>query len=206
MTNECKKCDYKSKWCSSLRDHVKAVHEGIVYECEKCDYSAKSKPSIREHKKAVHEGVLHNTFHHPTASPTNQSGAAVLIVGIWPLMNTWHEDSNTFQHASKLSLPPPNDKEFKLGGGNDLLSGKIRNLIFFLLITSFLMMPSVTGAINNNQRERPQLHNQEQLLIIVGIWPLRNTWHFSFGTAATIGQNYHPRIYGEYLIWYIKMG
>ena len=89
----------------------------------------------------------------PTASPTNQSGAAVLIVGIWPLMNTWHEDSNTFQHASKLSLPPPNDKEFKLGGGNDLLSGKIRNLIFFLLITSFLMMPSVTGAINNNERE-----------------------------------------------------
>ena len=124
MINECKKCDYKSKYCSSLRDHVKAVHEGIVYECEKCDYSAKSKPSIREHKKAVHEGVLHNTLHHPTGSPTNQSGAAVLIVGIWPLMNTWHEDSNTFQHASKLSLPPPNDKEFKLGGGNDLLSGK----------------------------------------------------------------------------------
>ena len=62
MTNECKKCDYKVKYCCSLLDHMKADYEDIVYGCVKCGYAVKSKLFHLKTQEDCTRRVLPNTL------------------------------------------------------------------------------------------------------------------------------------------------
>ena len=54
---QCTYCDYKVSKNSSLREHIKSVHEGIKYPCDQCEYVAKIKRSLKKHVKNKHSKV-----------------------------------------------------------------------------------------------------------------------------------------------------
>ncbi|VDP62120.1 unnamed protein product [Schistosoma curassoni] len=56
MRYTCNHCDRKFKTNSDLNEHVKVIHEGIVYRCDQCDRRFSSKSNLREHLKRVHPG------------------------------------------------------------------------------------------------------------------------------------------------------
>ena len=47
-------CDKKYKSHAGLRNHVEAVHEGIIYKCNICQYIAKHKSHLTIHIRNVH--------------------------------------------------------------------------------------------------------------------------------------------------------
>jgi hypothetical protein len=42
---------------SSLKRHIKSLHDGVRYNCDKCSFSAKFSGELRDHKKVKHEGL-----------------------------------------------------------------------------------------------------------------------------------------------------
>ena len=48
---------YKAIEKSSLKTHVKSIHDGVKYSCEYCDYKATRKDNLQEHVKSIHDGV-----------------------------------------------------------------------------------------------------------------------------------------------------
>ena len=53
----CKKCDFKSSYQSSVYLHMKNKHEGRKFPCDQCQYKATQKGILVKHVKSVHEGV-----------------------------------------------------------------------------------------------------------------------------------------------------
>ena len=41
-TFQCDHCDFKSKYRSSITNHMQSVHDGILFECDQCDFKSKS--------------------------------------------------------------------------------------------------------------------------------------------------------------------
>ena len=50
----CDECNYKAKFPSHLRQHIKSIHEGVKYSCDQCSYKATAPSSLRKHKKSQH--------------------------------------------------------------------------------------------------------------------------------------------------------
>ena len=53
----CDECNYKAKFPSHLRQHVKSIHEGVKYPCIQCNYKATVPSALSQHVKSIHEGV-----------------------------------------------------------------------------------------------------------------------------------------------------
>ena len=52
----CTQCDdkiYSSKY--TLKQHIRAVHEGFLLTCERCDQKFTTRSGLSEHKRAVHD-------------------------------------------------------------------------------------------------------------------------------------------------------
>lgn len=47
--HKCTECDFVTKRSSYLSEHVRSVHEGVVYHCEKCQFHSKSKYHLAFH-------------------------------------------------------------------------------------------------------------------------------------------------------------
>lgn len=55
---ECEKCDFSTKYCLQLRDHVILKHEREkLMICSQCNFQATSEGKIKNHVKKVHEGI-----------------------------------------------------------------------------------------------------------------------------------------------------
>jgi len=55
-------CNYKSKYKSAVKKHVRNIHMGDVgrkFPCEHCKYVAKSLQAVKGHMAAIHENIEH---------------------------------------------------------------------------------------------------------------------------------------------------
>ena len=53
----CTQCDYQTVHNSSMRQHIRSIHEGVKYACSQCDHQATTQGNLRSHIQAIHEGV-----------------------------------------------------------------------------------------------------------------------------------------------------
>ena len=53
----CDICDKISTSSSNLRNHIKAIHEGVNFECKSCPKIFATAGILRNHTKIVHEGI-----------------------------------------------------------------------------------------------------------------------------------------------------
>ena len=53
--NSCSQCDRKFTKGYHLKNHVKAIHEGIRFPCDQCEYRAMEPSNLRCHKLLHHD-------------------------------------------------------------------------------------------------------------------------------------------------------
>ena len=55
---ECSQCDYKCSTRSTLKIHIKRVHDKIKdFECNQCDYKCSTRSNLTKHIKQVHDKI-----------------------------------------------------------------------------------------------------------------------------------------------------
>ena len=59
----CETCDSHFVYKSSLKKHVKSVHEGLIYSCDQCKFEAKQQRTLLGHKQTIHKGVKYLCDH-----------------------------------------------------------------------------------------------------------------------------------------------
>ena len=57
---KCPHCKFESKWKTSMKSHIKIVHEGAKgFNCDLCDYECSRKYRLKAHYDGVHLGISH---------------------------------------------------------------------------------------------------------------------------------------------------
>ena len=53
----CELCDYKTRWSSDLKRHIKKVH-ALVWKCDYCNFTTEvSREFLQDHHQQVHQGL-----------------------------------------------------------------------------------------------------------------------------------------------------
>lgn len=68
----CDQCNYQASDTSTLRSHVKSLHEGIRFKCNKCDFSARWERSVKRHRQTEHGGTRNSFLCHQCDYATSQ--------------------------------------------------------------------------------------------------------------------------------------
>ena len=53
----CDQCNHKATRLYSLQQHIKSVHQGVRYQCDQCNHKVMRLDSLQLHIKSFHEGV-----------------------------------------------------------------------------------------------------------------------------------------------------
>ena len=56
VAHSCDRCDFKTRHISSLKTHIRSIHEGEIFPCAQCEYKATEKSRLTKHIKSIHEG------------------------------------------------------------------------------------------------------------------------------------------------------
>jgi len=57
---KCPHCSFESKWYTSVKSHIKIVHEGAKsFRCDLCEYECPRRDRLKTHYNAVHLGISH---------------------------------------------------------------------------------------------------------------------------------------------------
>ena len=56
----CDQCAYKANQMTHLKMHKQTKHEGVIYSCDQCDHKVPSKYRLKFHVESVHDGIKFN--------------------------------------------------------------------------------------------------------------------------------------------------
>ena len=59
----CSKCDLEYTLESSLRAHIKAIHEAVIVRCDECSFQCTRADNLKLHVKTAHEKAEVNCNH-----------------------------------------------------------------------------------------------------------------------------------------------
>ena len=54
---QCEQCNYTASYSHVLQQHIKSIHEGVIYSCDQCDHKATTLSNLGRHIRAAHDGV-----------------------------------------------------------------------------------------------------------------------------------------------------
>ena len=59
---KCKYCPYWTDWMSTMKDHVKAVHQKARFNCGECKFTRQRKRDLMRHIREVHQDGQNGKF------------------------------------------------------------------------------------------------------------------------------------------------
>ena len=59
VTHLCHYCDFKTSWKSSLKRHLRAIHQNISYPCDYCNFKTSWKASLKQHTESLHKKITY---------------------------------------------------------------------------------------------------------------------------------------------------